>query len=59
LNRDFGFYINRPFYIRSRMPMKRVVEAVGARNIVLKNLVRNRRAQKWIFDGSSKTIKSF
>jgi hypothetical protein len=23
-NKDFGFHINRPFYIRSRMPMKRV-----------------------------------
>jgi hypothetical protein len=36
LNEDFGFHINRPFYFRSRLPMKRVVEAVGARNIVIK-----------------------
>jgi len=24
-NKDFGFYVNRPFYIVSRLPMKRVV----------------------------------
>jgi hypothetical protein len=36
-NKDFGFHVNRPFYIRSRLPMKRVAEMVGASNIVLKS----------------------
>ena len=26
---DFGFYANRPFYFRSRLPMKRVAENVS------------------------------
>jgi hypothetical protein len=25
LNKDFGFFINRPFYIVSKMPMGRVI----------------------------------
>jgi hypothetical protein len=44
LNKDFGFFINKPFYIVSRLPMKRVVEVVGGRNVVLKNRVMNRRS---------------
>jgi len=28
-NKEFGFHINRPFYIRSRMPMQRVAEMHG------------------------------
>ena len=58
LNRHFGFYINRPFYIMSRMPMRRVVEVVGGRNLVIKRVVTNRNTQKWIFDQASKTIRS-
>ena len=56
--RNFGFYINRPFFIMSRMPMRRVIEVVGGRNLVIKNLVRSRRTQQWTFDWRSKTIKS-
>jgi len=58
LNSDFGFHIERPFYIVSKMPMKRVAEVVGGRNIVLKSLVRGRNTQQFYFDNSSKTIKS-
>ena len=58
LNKDFGFHIRRPFYIMSRMPMRRVLEVVGGRNIVIRNLVRNRNTQKFMFDQASKTIKS-
>jgi hypothetical protein len=32
-NKEFGFHINRPFYIRSRLPMKRVAECHGANNV--------------------------
>jgi hypothetical protein len=38
--------------------MKRVAEAMGNNNVVLKTLVRNRNQQKWTFDGKTKTIKS-
>jgi hypothetical protein len=54
----FGFYANRPFYLRSRLPMQRVMECVGANNIVLKRWVKNRKAQLFYFDPVSKTIKS-
>ena len=37
--------------------MRRVIEVVGARNLVLKTR-HNRNTQKWIFDNASKTIKS-
>jgi hypothetical protein len=28
LNKDFGLFVNKPFFIVSRMPMKRVIEVV-------------------------------
>jgi len=59
LNKDFGFYASRPFYIRSKLPMQRFVEVVGGRNVVLKTFAKNRRAQQFIFDAKSKTIKSY
>ena len=58
VNRRFGFYVNRPFYIVSRMWMKRVIEVVGGRNLVIKTRVKNRNTQKFVFDQVSKTIKS-
>jgi hypothetical protein len=45
LNEDFGFHVNRPFYIKSRMLFGRVAELVGASNIVLKRYVKNRTEQ--------------
>jgi len=36
LNKEFGFICSRPFYLRSRLPMKRVAEAIGANNLALK-----------------------
>jgi hypothetical protein len=29
LNEEFGFYINRPFYIVSELPFNRVAEMLG------------------------------
>jgi len=55
---DFGFYANRPFYFRSRMPMQRVMECHGANNIWLKRWRKNVKAQQWVFDEVSKTIRS-
>lgn len=58
MSRGFGFVINSPFYLRSRLPMQRVVEAVGASNLVIKRWVRNKTQQRFFFDPVSKTIKS-
>jgi hypothetical protein len=58
LNKDFGFHVNRPFYIRSRMPFKRVAECVGANNVNLKRWRNNAKGQQWYFDGVSKTLKN-
>ena len=44
LNKEFGFEINRPFYLRSRLPMKRVVECIGANNLTLKKWRKNTAA---------------
>jgi len=55
---DYGFKINEPFFIVSRLPMKRVAEAIGASNVVLKRLYKNRLAQQFFFDEVSKTVKS-
>lgn len=58
LYKPFGFYINRPFLIESRLPMRRVLEVVGARNIVIRSKVYKRREQQFVFDMKTKTIKS-
>lgn len=59
LNKDFGFEIGRPFYIMSRMHMNRVIAYQGGNNLYIKNLVENHKDFKWVFDGTSKTIKSY
>jgi hypothetical protein len=47
LNKDFGLYVERPFYIISRMRSGRYLTALG-RNFVIKT--RNGRPdQTWIF----------
>lgn len=59
LNEDFGFQINRPFYIITKMPSRRVAEAVGGgRNVVLKTLRKGARPQQFWFDQKRKTIVS-
>jgi hypothetical protein len=58
LDKDFGFRVNERFYLRSKLPMQRVMEAVGANNVVLKKYARGRVSQQFYFDPVSKTIKS-
>ena len=58
LSGEFGFHINRPFYIRSRLPMKRVAECHGANNVWLRRWRKNVTAQQFYFDQASKTIRS-
>jgi len=55
---EYGFKISEPFFIVSRMPMKRVAEAIGASNVVTKRYVKGRIAQQWFFDQTTKTVKS-
>lgn len=55
---DFGFHANRPFYLRSRLPMQRVMECIGANNVVLKRWRKNVTAQQFYFDPTSKTVRS-
>jgi hypothetical protein len=52
-----GFRVNELFLFRSRLPMQRVAECVGASNIALKKWTKNRKAQEWKFDPVSKTIR--
>jgi hypothetical protein len=51
-----GFIVLEPFYFRSRLPMQRVVECVGANNAVLKKWAKGRKAQQWQFNPVTKTI---
>jgi NADPH-dependent glutamate synthase beta subunit-like oxidoreductase len=57
MNEDFGFKINEPFYIRSKMPMRRCIETNGS-NAYLNTLEREKKSQHWVFDERTKTIKS-
>lgn len=56
-NANFGFYKGRQFYLVSKLPMSRVLEVQGGRNLYLK-MRTNRSTQKFYFDQITKTIKS-
>jgi hypothetical protein len=58
LNEEFGFHINRPFYIVSELPFNRVAEMLGGTNMVLKRWKKNQRQQQFWFDEKSKTIRN-
>jgi hypothetical protein len=49
----------RPFYVRSRMPMRRVVECVSNAYTRLMRYAYGRKAQQWVFDIKSKTLQSY
>lgn len=57
MNKDFGLEVNRPFYIRSKLPMQRFLECQGAYHLRLRTLKRS-AVQQWVFDGRTKTIMS-
>jgi hypothetical protein len=44
---DHNMIALEPFYLRSKLPMQRVAECVGANNITLKKWVNNRKAQQF------------
>jgi hypothetical protein len=58
LNKEFGMHCNRPFYLVSRLWMKRVAECQGASNVFLKRYRANQAVQQWYFDCKTKTIRS-
>jgi len=58
VNKDFGFHINRPFYLVSRLWMKRVVETPGASSVNIRRYRKNHKPQQFFFDEKSKTIRS-
>jgi hypothetical protein len=58
MNTEFGFHCNRPFYIVSRLPMRRVAESIGANNITIRRWRKNQKMQQWTFNCADKTIRS-
>jgi hypothetical protein len=58
LNEEFGFHINRPFYIVSELPFNRVMEMHGNTNMMLKRWRNTVRQQQFWFDEVSKTIRN-
>jgi hypothetical protein len=42
--KNYGFHINRPFYFRSRLPMRRVAEVHGS-NVTLRRYAAGRKRQ--------------
>jgi hypothetical protein len=58
LNTEFGFHINRPFYIQSKLPFRRVAEAHGNNHVYLRRWVKNKKQQRFKFNGVDKTIRS-
>jgi hypothetical protein len=54
---DYGLYVDRTFYIVSRMKGGRYLDLINNRNMVIKT--RNgRKTQLWWFDQKSRTIKT-
>jgi hypothetical protein len=57
LNKQFGLYVERPFYIISEMKEHRYLEVINNRQMAIKT--RNgRNTQVWYFDQRSLTIKT-
>jgi hypothetical protein len=54
----FGFYISRPFYFRSRLPMWRVADNVSNYLRLRRYTTGRRKYQTFKFDRVSNTIKS-
>ena len=58
MNTNFGLEIERPFFIVSKMWMNRVVECVGASNLVLRTLRKTNKGQQFFLDDKTQTIVS-
>jgi len=56
LNSEYGFYVERPFYIISMCGEKRYLDVIG-NNVVVKT-PNEFDSQVWYFDQSTKTIRN-
>jgi hypothetical protein len=57
LNKKFGLYVERPFYIISKLSSGRYLDLINNRNMVIKTQ-NGRNTQVWWFDQKSLTIKT-
>ena len=57
LNEDFGLYVERPFYIVSKLAAHRYLDLINNRNMVIKT-PNGRSTQVWYFHQQSLTIKT-
>jgi len=57
LNKEFGMYVERPFYVVSQMGSNRYLDLINNRNMVIKT-PNGRKTQIWWFDQKTLTIKT-
>ena len=57
LNKDFGLYVERPFYIQTQMSSGRYLDLISNRDFVIKT-PNGRKTQIWYFHQQSKTIRT-
>jgi hypothetical protein len=57
LNKKFGLYVERDFYVVSALPSGRYLDLIGNRNMVIKTS-NGRNTQRWYFHQQSLTIRT-
>jgi hypothetical protein len=57
LNKKFGLYVERDFYIVTALKSGRYLDLINNRNMVIK-VANGRKTQVWYFDQKSLTIKT-
>ena len=57
LNKEYGLYVERPFYVVTAMASHRYLDLINNRNMVIKT-PNGRNTQIWWFDQKSLTIKT-
>ena len=57
LNKEFGLYVERPFYVATQLSSNRYLDLINNRNMVIKT-PNGRNTQIWWFDQKSLTIKT-
>lgn len=55
---EFGLFANRPFYIRSRLPNRRMAECGNNYDVRQRRWRNNETGQQWVFDPTTKVIRS-
>jgi hypothetical protein len=55
-NKRFGLYVDRDFYILSKLPSKRYLDLINNRNLVIKT--KTGLTAKWYFHQPTRTIRS-